>query len=80
LPACPGSFETEPAAIADVVEAGSGTRQATKTGMPFVLNRETGEPIFPFEERQVPASDVTSSWSNSNLCDILARSRRSSPG
>lgn len=32
--------------------------QATKTGMLFVLNRETGEPIFPVEERRVPASDI----------------------
>jgi quinoprotein glucose dehydrogenase len=31
---------------------------ATKTGMLFVLNRETGEPVFPVEERRVPASDV----------------------
>ena len=29
--------------------------QATKTGMLFVLNRETGVPIFPVEERPVPA-------------------------
>lgn len=32
--------------------------QATKTGMLFVLHRETGEPIFPVEDRAVPASDV----------------------
>jgi quinoprotein glucose dehydrogenase len=32
--------------------------QATKTGMLFVLNRETGQPIFPVEERSVPATDV----------------------
>lgn len=32
--------------------------QATKTGMLFVLHRETGEPLFPVEERAVPASDV----------------------
>lgn len=32
--------------------------QATKTGMLFVLERETGRPIFPVEERAVPASDV----------------------
>ena len=31
---------------------------ATKTGMLFVLNRETGKPLFPVEERPVPASDV----------------------
>src|SRR5436190_478613 len=32
--------------------------QATKTGMLFVLNRETGRPIFPVEERPVPSSDI----------------------
>jgi len=32
--------------------------QATKSGMLFVLNRETGQPIFPVEERPVPASDI----------------------
>ncbi|HVZ76978.1 MAG TPA: pyrroloquinoline quinone-dependent dehydrogenase [Gemmatimonadaceae bacterium] len=32
--------------------------QATKTGMLFVLNRETGAPVFPVEERPVPASDI----------------------
>ena len=32
--------------------------QATKTGMLFVLHRETGEPLFAVEERPVPASDV----------------------
>ncbi len=30
----------------------------TKTAQLFVLHRETGEPIFPVEERPVPASDV----------------------
>ena len=32
--------------------------QATKTGMLFVLDRETGAPVFPVEERAVPASDI----------------------
>ena len=32
--------------------------QATKTGMLFVLDRETGAPHFPVEERTVPASDI----------------------
>ncbi len=32
--------------------------QATKMGHLFVLNRETGAPMFPVEERAVPASDV----------------------
>ncbi|MBS1239534.1 MAG: pyrroloquinoline quinone-dependent dehydrogenase [Proteobacteria bacterium] len=32
--------------------------QATKFGFVFVFNRLTGEPIWPIEERPVPASDV----------------------
>jgi quinoprotein glucose dehydrogenase len=32
--------------------------QATKTGMLFALDRLTGRPILPVEERAVPASDV----------------------
>lgn len=36
----------------------------TKTGMIFVLDRETGVPLFPVEERPVPRSDIPgeSSW------------------
>ena len=41
----------------------NGTRipavvQGTKTGMLFVLDRATGRPLFPVEERAVPASDI----------------------
>src|SRR3954470_11905658 len=32
--------------------------QAGKTGFLYVFNRATGEPIWPIEERPVPASDV----------------------
>jgi quinoprotein glucose dehydrogenase len=32
--------------------------QSTKMGYVFVLDRETGEPLFPVEERPVPPSDV----------------------
>lgn len=32
--------------------------QATKTGMLFVLDRETGRPLVPVEERAVPRSDI----------------------
>jgi quinoprotein glucose dehydrogenase len=32
--------------------------QGNKTGFLYVLNRETGAPIFPVEERPVPQSDV----------------------
>jgi quinoprotein glucose dehydrogenase len=31
---------------------------ATKTGMLFVFDRETGEPLWPIEERPVPPSDM----------------------
>lgn len=44
-------LEREGKSIAAVV-------QATKTGMLFVFDRETGEPVFPVIERPVPASDV----------------------
>ncbi|HEV7366014.1 MAG TPA: pyrroloquinoline quinone-dependent dehydrogenase [Gemmatimonadales bacterium] len=39
-------------------KAKSAVLQATKSGMLFVLDRETGKPIFPVEERKVPASDI----------------------
>ena len=32
--------------------------QITKTGFAYVLNRLTGEPLFPIEERPVPVSDI----------------------
>lgn len=32
--------------------------QTTKMGILFILNRETGEPVFGMEERPVPPSDV----------------------
>jgi quinoprotein glucose dehydrogenase len=38
--------------------------QVTKSGHVFVFNRETGEPLFPIEERVVPRSDLQgeSTW------------------
>src|SRR6266446_765999 len=32
--------------------------QGNKSGMLYVLNRDTGKPVFPVEERPVPQSDV----------------------
>jgi quinoprotein glucose dehydrogenase len=32
--------------------------QVTKSGFVFLFNRKTGEPLFPIEERPVPASDL----------------------
>jgi len=49
------------AVLASVVRDGRevpAVVQATKMGHLFVLNRETGAPLFPVEERPVPASDV----------------------
>ncbi len=38
--------------------------QVTKSGHVFVFNRETGEPLFPIQERAVPMSDLQgeSTW------------------
>jgi quinoprotein glucose dehydrogenase len=33
--------------------------QGNKSGLLYVLNRDTGEPVFPVEERPVPKSDVS---------------------
>jgi quinoprotein glucose dehydrogenase len=33
--------------------------QGNKTGLLFVLNRDTGKPVYPVEERPVPPSDVS---------------------
>ena len=47
--------------LVDLVVAGQPVRalaQVTKQGLTFVLDRATGEPVFPIEERPVPASDV----------------------
>jgi quinoprotein glucose dehydrogenase len=50
-----------PPALTTVTKAGlrvPAVLQATKTGMLFVLHRETGEPLFAVEERPVPKSTV----------------------
>ncbi|MDQ6690721.1 MAG: pyrroloquinoline quinone-dependent dehydrogenase, partial [Gemmatimonadota bacterium] len=50
-----------PPALIDVRIDGQTTPavlQATKTGQLFVLNRETGKPLFPITEGRVPTSDV----------------------
>jgi quinoprotein glucose dehydrogenase len=36
--------------------------QPTKQGLLFVLNRETGEPIWPIEEKPVPPGSVPGEW------------------
>ena len=50
-----------PPTLADIRRDGRDTPAviiATKSGYLFVLDRETGMPLFPVEERPVPASDV----------------------
>jgi len=50
-----------PPALAEVVQNGARipvVLQATKTGMLFVLHRETGDPVFAVEEHSVPRSTV----------------------
>lgn len=50
-----------PPILADVTVDGRDRKvlaQATKQGFLFVFDRVTGEPIWPIEERPVPASDV----------------------
>ncbi len=50
-----------PPALVDVTIDGRAVPavlQATKSGMLFVLHRETGAPLVPVEERPVPKSDV----------------------
>jgi quinoprotein glucose dehydrogenase len=50
-----------PPALVSVTHDGArvpAVLQATKTGMLFVLHRESGRPILPVEERAVPASSI----------------------
>ncbi|MGE0593620.1 MAG: PQQ-binding-like beta-propeller repeat protein [Vicinamibacterales bacterium] len=53
LPAAPMLFDTT--VNGQPVKA---LAQPTKSAFLFVLNRETGEPVWPIEERAVPQSDV----------------------
>ncbi len=38
--------------------------QFTKQAFAYVFDRETGEPVWPMEERPVPASDVPGEWTS----------------
>jgi glucose dehydrogenase len=38
--------------------------QLTKQGFAFVLDRTTGKPVWPIEERPVPKSDVPGEWTS----------------
>ena len=59
-----GLWDYDPASAPNLVTIARGGRrvdavvQLTKQGFAFVFDRETGEPIWPIEDRPVPASDV----------------------
>jgi quinoprotein glucose dehydrogenase len=51
--------------LADIVVNGRSIKavaQPSKTGFLYVFNRETGEPVWPIEERPVPKGDVPGEW------------------
>ncbi len=51
--------------LADIVVDGRPIKalaQPTKQAFLYVLNRETGEPVWPFEEKPVPAGDTPGEW------------------
>ena len=55
-------YDNPPAPILVTLRTGTSSRDAvvqlTKMGLTFVLDRETGEPLFPVYERPVPRSNV----------------------
>ncbi len=55
-------YDNPPAPILATLTSGGAKRdvvvQLTKMGFTFVLDRETGQPVFPVYERPVPASTV----------------------
>jgi quinoprotein glucose dehydrogenase len=55
-------YDNPPAPILVTVKSGAASRdvvvQLTKMGLVFVLDRDTGQPIFPVAEVPVPRSDV----------------------
>src|SRR6185503_19410243 len=51
--------------LADIVVNGRPIKalaQLTKQGFVYVLNRETGEPVWPIEERPAPGGDTPGEW------------------
>jgi quinoprotein glucose dehydrogenase len=51
--------------LADITVNGRNIKalaQPTKQGFLYVFNRETGEPVWPIEERPVPKGDVPGEW------------------
>src|ERR1700722_11864112 len=59
-------FDTPPAPVLlDITLSGKkipAIAQIGKTGWMFILNRETGKPVFGVEERKVTAGDVPGEW------------------
>ena len=54
-----------PPALVDIVQFGRRVPALVsvgKTGWMFILNRETGKPVFGVEERPVPKGDVPGEW------------------
>jgi quinoprotein glucose dehydrogenase len=55
-------YDNPPAPILVTLRSGTTSKDAvvqlTKMGLTFVLDRETGQPLFPIHELPVPASDV----------------------
>lgn len=53
--------------LADITADGRPVKaviQITKQGFAFVLDRVTGKPVWPIEERPVPQSDVPGEWTS----------------
>jgi quinoprotein glucose dehydrogenase len=53
--------------LADITADGRQVKaviQLTKQGFAFVLDRVTGKPVWPIEERPVPKSDVPGEWTS----------------
>ena len=57
LPAQPGLYQ-----VWRDGEAHDVVAQVTKTGLLFVLDRDTGKPFLPIEERAVPQGEVAGEW------------------
>jgi len=59
-------YDTPPAPVLlDITVSGKkipAIAQIGKTGWMFILNRETGKPVFGVEERKVTAGDVPGEW------------------
>ncbi len=50
--------------LADLPNGRKLVAQVTKQGFAYVFDRETGEPMWPIEERPVPQTDVPGEWTS----------------